>query len=72
MQRAFEHGGEARGNREGCLAAEARRETYRGGEECPAGCGSVIAYRVGVDPAVSVSAHTGNPAACTKHPDHSG
>lgn len=70
MQAAFERGGEAHGNREGCLAAEARREQYRGGTDCPTGCGTVIAYRAGVDPAISVDAHASNPGACMKHPDH--
>ncbi|HVH13104.1 MAG TPA: hypothetical protein VM759_08635 [Longimicrobium sp.] len=63
-------GGVSRGNREGALAAEKRQQRFRGGEKCPAGCGSIIAYQVGMAPRRSVDRHTSNPRACLNHPDN--
>lgn len=61
-------GGESRGNREGALAAERKQQRFSGGEACPRGCGSIIAYEVGVDPQKSVRRHTSSSKACVKHP----
>lgn len=58
------------GNREEVLKAAAKRVTFKGGEKCPAGCGSVIAYQQGIPPKRSVDRHTSNPRACPKHPDN--
>lgn len=63
-------GGEARGNVDGAREAEKRQERFRGGQDCPAGCGSVIAYQVGMAPKRSVDRHTSNPKACRNHPDN--
>lgn len=70
MQGAFERGGIAHGNIEGALHAEAARIEFSGGTDCPNGCGSVIAYQVGLPPLDSVYRHTRNPAACRKHVAH--
>lgn len=59
-----------RGNAEEVRAASARRITFKGGEKCPAGCGTVIAYQVGMPPKRSVDRHTSNPKACLNHPDN--
>jgi hypothetical protein len=58
------------GNREEVLKATAKRVTFKGGEKCPAGCGSIIAYQVGMPPKRSVDRHTSNPRACMNHPDN--
>jgi hypothetical protein len=63
----WKSGGRARGNREGALEGEARQVRFRGGQECPKGCGSVIAYQVGKPPQFSVKRHTNDPRACRKH-----
>lgn len=60
-------GGEARGNADGVREAEKRQQRFRGGEKCPARCGSVIAYEVGKDPAASVRRHLSDPKACREH-----
>lgn len=60
-------GGVARGNREGALEGERRQQRFRGGQDCPAKCGSVIAYEVGKDPKLSVQRHLKDPKACRKH-----
>lgn len=63
-------GGVARGNVEGAREAEKRQQRFKGGQDCPAKCGSVIAYEVGKDPLVSVRRHLADPKACRKHPEN--
>lgn len=58
------------GNREEARKASANRTTFKGGQDCPAGCGSIIAYQVGMAPKRSVDRHTSNPRACRNHPDN--
>jgi hypothetical protein len=59
-----------RGNREAVQRAARERVTFKGGQKCPAGCGTIIAYQVGMPPKRSVDRHTSNPKACLKHPDN--
>lgn len=59
-----------KGNVEGAREAASKRVTFSGGEKCPAGCGSFIAYQVGMPPKRSVDRHTSNPRACLNHPDN--
>jgi hypothetical protein len=63
-------GGVARGNVEGALKAEKRQQRFKGGQDCPADCGSVIAYEEGKDPQKSVRRHLDDPKACRKHPQN--
>lgn len=70
MAHAYEHGATAHGNIEAVREAVAQRVEFRGGVDCPAHCGSVIAYRVGLPPQDSIAEHLDNPAACRRHPDN--